>query len=404
MSTRATWAEELAARVKGVPGWKVTRASDGNGYRVVAPDKMVIPIHLSTSDTNAHKWSLRALEVHGFLRDEQRHQRARERERLRKLLEDQAANDKATKRALERSRAVAAAAGPYATYEADLLWLLSDHPSPMARKMWLTPAVCATLLDVNTHNRPMMPPTTRKWERRFTEGRYRLTGQGIQLANNLMVDGQHRCQASVNTGTTFESFVFVGLDPDVFTVIDSGTPRTKAQALATEGESDPAVKAAAARLVWLYDHVQPLPWPTIWAGMAVETDEMNTAFEQDPIGLREAHDAWKRLVKADVTIVGSAGVAGLYLIRRVNKPEIVDEWLDGLRSGANLPDGDPRIALARAVALQRDEYGRRTRRRRNAMEHAYLLLSAWDRWVRGESISHFTIRKGAEIPRVAIRG
>jgi hypothetical protein len=95
--------------------------------------------------------------------------------------------------------------------------------SPDAAKRWLAQ---------NTKNRPLKKTKLPEFVRDMKAGRWQLTGEAIKFdaAGNLL-DGQNRLTAIVESGVTVPMFVIRGLAPEAQEVMDSGTPRSAADAL-----------------------------------------------------------------------------------------------------------------------------------------------------------------------------
>ena len=112
--------------------------------------------------------------------------------------------------------------------------------------MDITPQQAAEFLKLNATNRPIRPSWVRTLCGIIERGEWVLTHQGIAITSeNLLIDGQHRLQAIVNTGITVQMMVSFDCDPESFKVIDSGVKRSVQDQLRV-----PVAVGALARLVW----------------------------------------------------------------------------------------------------------------------------------------------------------
>jgi hypothetical protein len=81
-------------------------------------------------------------------------------------------------------------------------------------------------------------------------GQWKFNGDSIRLSKtNVLLDGQHRLHAVVESGTS-QWFIFVDdLDDDSFDTIDQGRKRTGSDVLSIKGEKNSAALASALRWI-----------------------------------------------------------------------------------------------------------------------------------------------------------
>lgn len=128
-----------------------------------------------------------------------------------------------------------------------------DHP--VNRKITvdlvdLTPELAEKWLSKNTRNRNVRSAKVREFATDMRNGKWHTAGDAIQFDwNGVMTNGQHRCQAVIDSGVTIRVLVMRGMDPVTRTVIDTGSKRTAADALKFEGiEKNTNLLAAVARI------------------------------------------------------------------------------------------------------------------------------------------------------------
>lgn len=117
----------------------------------------------------------------------------------------------------------------------------------------ITPDVAKEMLRGNTHNRPIRRGHVVRLSEEMKAGKWILNGVPIIFNGKLLIDGQHRLVACVNSGKSFDSLVVSDVAADSFLTIDTGAKRTAADTLATKGEKHYAALAAAATIVSIYD-------------------------------------------------------------------------------------------------------------------------------------------------------
>lgn len=96
----------------------------------------------------------------------------------------------------------------------------------------ITPEVAKQLLENNHHNRKVSKGNTETIERALKSGEWKVSGQTIIVSiTGILMDGQHRLKAVMNTGISMEHLVCRGVADDVFKVIDTGKNRSGADVL-----------------------------------------------------------------------------------------------------------------------------------------------------------------------------
>lgn len=115
----------------------------------------------------------------------------------------------------------------------------------------ITPEIAARILQANSHNRPVRPSVVKRYAQQMKNGEWRLTGEAIKIASNgALLDGQHRLLACLESQQPFEVYMITGLPPDIFDILDTGTPRRVPDVLHIAGEH--SVNLLAASLGWIY--------------------------------------------------------------------------------------------------------------------------------------------------------
>lgn len=101
----------------------------------------------------------------------------------------------------------------------------------------ITPDLAAKWLEGNTHNRNLRQSVVDKYARDMKEGHWRPTHQGIAFdSKGVLIDGQHRLWAILQSGVTLDLMVTEGLDMEAQEVIDGGEVRQSRDVLTLRGE------------------------------------------------------------------------------------------------------------------------------------------------------------------------
>ena len=123
----------------------------------------------------------------------------------------------------------------------------------MQRIEIITPCRARELLEANTRNRPVIKANLRRLCSEILNGNFKLNGETIKISKKgIILDGQHRLMAVVETGVEIQTIVVLGVDDDCFATIDQGTPRTLAAVLGIEKVENATICAALVPLTIKY--------------------------------------------------------------------------------------------------------------------------------------------------------
>lgn len=153
-----------------------------------------------------------------------------------------------------------------------------------------------------------------------------------------ILDGQHRLLAIVESGVPLkEAIVVRGLKPEAFATIDSGRPRTNGDRLSLMGIKNSSSIAACARAFLLYQ-IGDLSYSTRISNV----DILDTAKEHAELFRKAqtmAHDINKAM-RGQPAVYAST----LAMCIQYDRAQ-TEDFVQGVISGANLKEGDPRLAL-----------------------------------------------------------
>ena len=93
--------------------------------------------------------------------------------------------------------------------------------------MLITPSIAKQMLEANTENRILKPKIVAKYAKEMSEGKWMYpTGETIaQCSDGSIGNGQHRLYAVIKSNTNQYFDVALGLDREVFSVLDTGLKR-----------------------------------------------------------------------------------------------------------------------------------------------------------------------------------
>ncbi|WP_284252774.1 hypothetical protein [Pseudolysinimonas kribbensis] len=260
----------------------------------------------------------------------------------------------------------------------------------------LTPELAERWLGRNLGNRNLRRHKVLQYARDMREGNWQTSGQAIQFDwDGRLIDGQHRCEAVIESGVTITVLVVKGLNPQARGVIDTGAKRSGGDALRFAGYAqDPTLLAAVARLADARENGY------LRTAMAANVPSLSNAdviawVEKNP-RVSSALSIARRTYR-EINIQPSVWTYCLYEMGKVDEgaasefaQSIADMRLDGR--------GDPRRVLL--DIFHRAATGQR--RKPDVAEAIYIVYRAWNAWARGQQLTQIIPGKadtgGNEIP------
>ena len=265
----------------------------------------------------------------------------------------------------------------------------------MSYRVRIDAALAKRLLERNSENRPMRTAHITALARAILAGEWMETHQGIALdTGGRLVDGQHRLHAIIEAdqsvpGITVPSLITCGISAATFAVVDTGRVRSASDILALQGEANTLRLASAVKLLFAHDN---LPFGE-WRRRKITNIEMNDYLHAFP-DVREAlrtSGNWS----GQIGLIDSACAAGIFLVWREwgRESPVFERWWAGLCTGANLGQGDARLAL-------RNHVSNRMNHTRRGPVHLALFIKAWNYCLTGRPVSMLAFRKDEDIQKV----
>jgi hypothetical protein len=218
---------------------------------------------------------------------------------------------------------------------------------PIRFRMLVTPEMAKRWLDANTKNRK---PTDGHWLEiaiDMEQCRWKYNGASIKFGKDgVLLDGQHRLMACVESRTPFDTDVVFGLDPGVLDTIDTNVlPRTAAHIAQLEGVENATGSSALAYLLLVH--------------------EKHGIHRVQNVGCKPTKTEVIARVKADPRVAPIAGRATTWA-RRLVQPRVVafcyylfsqqdtdkaEQFVEEFSNGQDIGRGDPVYYLRERMAL-----------------------------------------------------
>lgn len=262
------------------------------------------------------------------------------------------------------------------------------------RKEIITPEMAVKMLEANKGNRPISDVTVKQYASDMLAGRWRTSGNTISPApSGNLLNGQHRLWAIVESGKPQEFILVTEDEEDLIGIYDIGRGRTGSAILKMAGVRNNAVAHGIAGKYLMYrkslnldlpkNAPDELKWPLTkpWlATMITKTEPINYAIEHN-------EELQKFMVYSEQFQkefrsgkVWYASVA--YILSHTSKHPCErwgDEFHEGVITGSNLTEGDPRLALRRYVTRNPSAQTLWENQERIAIG-----IIAWNRWLTGK--------------------
>jgi len=262
----------------------------------------------------------------------------------------------------------------------------------------LTPELAEQWLGHNVGNRNLRRQKVQQYAQDMVSGNWRTSGQAIQFDwDGRLIDGQHRCEAVIESGVTVQTLVVRGLDPRSREVIDTGAKRTGGDALRFAGfTQDPTVLAAVARIADARDNgylktAMATSIPTLSNSDIIAWAELNPDVSSAVLLARRTGKS--------INIQPSVWAYCLYELEKVGAHSAV-EFAESIADMRLDGRGDPRRVLLEI--FHRAATGQR--RKPGVAESIYIVFRAWNAWATGQTLNQIVPGKsnteGNEIPKL----
>lgn len=274
---------------------------------------------------------------------------------------------------------------------------LLNHPGGMTflgldDAVLLTPALARVLLGLNTHNRYPDKGQIGRLAGAMERGEWEFNGDAIRLsyADGVwrMDDGQHRCYAVIRSGVSIPQ-LFVIVSPEAQDGTDDNRKRTFGDALSIDKEYKANILAACVNHLWAYEADGVPVGQQRRTGATVA--QKREVFSRHP-GIRDSLE----YVGVGTHATRSFAATHHYLFWTVGGDRnVADEFFRLYKSGADLHEGHPILALKRREEKERAATSQMPSRLRSRF-----WITAWNAWVSERPIHKLTYRPGSPFPKI----
>ena len=260
----------------------------------------------------------------------------------------------------------------------------------------ITPQRAEALLANNLHNRKLSKTLVSQYTQLMQRGEWRFNGDAIRMTSDgILIDGQHRLTAIVESGIPQPYVIIRGLDAASFKTIDAGKKRSTGDMLSIAGyKGAVAGLAAGARAMFLYD--SGVFWSKAsqsvdWNPPSAQIIDYVDAHPEVARAFYRIHESYRYAMK----LMGSGpATLALTLRERVNA-RVGHQFMEGIESGVTRGEDDARLLLRETLLRQR--LG--SRRTMHWEEVAAFTLKAMNAYFQEKPIRMLRWKKNESMPR-----
>ena len=256
----------------------------------------------------------------------------------------------------------------------------------------ITPEKAENYLAKNISNRRLQKATIMYYARQMEKGEWVLNGDAIRFdTDGNLIDGQHRLQAAIVANIPLHTYVARGLDADTQLTIDLQRKRTAGDMLWMRGVVSGNQVAAIARMVDRWERGDRSMFGFSGNANILSPKEVVEEILRDPIYIDAAQWAGRQATRS---LAPSRVTGTLYVLLMRQDPDIADEFLGALESGADLYEGHPVLTLRR--------YWANMQRKKSSFHTAVYLMAgvrAWNAFADGRNLGSISYKRAA-IPEI----
>jgi len=193
----------------------------------------------------------------------------------------------------------------------------------------VTPAIAAEWMKRNENNRPLSKQHVDHLKTVLTAGDFILNGETIIFSvDGRLLNGQHRLQACISSGVSFDTLVVRGIDNKSFSTLDGGRSRRTSEVLQMTGETNATKLSAAAQAIVSFIDTRGRVTTSGGCGRKLTAMLAARVLEAHP-GLRSSVSA----MQSNTMYANQQGYALHYLFSRVSQ-QLANDFADVLSSGS----------------------------------------------------------------------
>lgn len=248
----------------------------------------------------------------------------------------------------------------------------------------VTPQMAKKWIANGGKNRKLSNPKTKEYADLMKAGKWVLNGEGVLFdSSGKLIDGQHRLSAVALSGLTIPLLIIRGIDdPRAFETIDRGKKRTVSDIIGMEGIKRAVLTSAIAKRLVAWGKCTNKP------GFTLSNESFQKVADYEILDYIKTnnHNIQQFIANIDNSLpvrrcgAGSALIAALIICNEVDEVATL-LFMEGLKTGANLPENSP-------ISILRDRLVDPPERRGLSWETEVMALTikSWNKYLHGKSL------------------
>lgn len=248
-------------------------------------------------------------------------------------------------------------------------------------------------------NRNVTPSYVKRYAKDMAADTWKLNGQPIIICEEgYLMDGQHRLEACIQSGHSFRTLVVLASEfgitrEEAFHTIDGGLGRRSRHDLQTMQVKNASLVTHS--LSWLS---ALLEWKVGRKNSPTRAENLRLFAEHRLIEDYAAKVNTKRFRQVCVAHAHFAAISYILCELSSDRRKGI-EFVEGVISGANLSEGDPRLLLRHKWADLRYSNKKKTGVQDRVTPLVYS-IRAWNAFSRGQTVSNFQLPRDGEVPHI----
>lgn len=267
----------------------------------------------------------------------------------------------------------------------------------------ITPEKAASLLKLNTGNRPKKERAIASYARQMELGQWSKTAQTISISDeNILIDGQNRLYAVIKSGKSIEFAIAYNVPQESFVNLDCGYGRTISDVFAVSNVPN---YAAVAAIIKSYAGLKRNLIKTVFSGGVKNTFSGNAGFLMSRIEIQNFYNEHTLLLSKIATasltnykkirLFAPSQIGGvmLYLIKeKMHNEDRVYNFFHQLHFNEFIENNSIPILRERIILGTMSHY-------KMTHELKYIfLVKCWNAYISGKTIKLYTYQSNETIP------
>jgi hypothetical protein len=204
-------------------------------------------------------------------------------------------------------------------------------------------------------NRPLRGSKVTAYASDMKNSRWGLNGEAIIVdSNGVMINGQHRCEALIQSGSSIDTMMVFGVSEEAKHTIDTGIVRAAGDILQIAGYDYGTQVAALARLVIAYERSGG---ESFAEANYISKAEIHARSISD-VTFREAVVAAQPYIRVAQTVAAPTIFAFLCWVTRRIDAQASETYMDQIGKGTNLTETSPAFRVRnRLSSMNRNSRG-----------------------------------------------